>query len=344
MPVKYLDSTGYQKIKFKAANTYVNDTNVALALSEKDIENIIVNSVHATGLDIVVTDVLGNLIPREIAFIDKINNKLELYLKDPALSTLTGGTDLYVQCGGASVAVANSLAVWDDYKIVLHGQESLANLKDSSGNFTPSDSNITYSQPGKLKNTPSFNGNNSNSNFGVLPLTGLKKLSISFWMNQNVLDIVDIIFRKLKGAMLFDLETNTDGNLYWQIAGGTNYGYFDYSTVISAGNWAFFTGVLDLDAVGNSNKMKIYVNGSPIALSFSGTIESVLPDYSGADFRIGNTSSAFDGEIDEFRFNINILSENQIKTQFINQFAFDLNSTWDISGFSSFANSYYKYW
>lgn len=149
-----------------------------------------------------------------------------------------------------------------------------------------------------------FNGNNSNINVGdVVELNAVSAFTIAFWMNQDVIDVTDIIFQKrFNDLNRIRIRTANTGRFEMNINdGSTHAGYFDYSTVMDAGRWHHIVWVFDGTLTGDANRLKACVDGAPIALTFSNGIPAVTFDLAGSDAILGYTSSAFDGELDDFR-------------------------------------------
>jgi len=183
--------------------------------------------------------------------------------------------------------------------------------------------------PGTLVNAPTwgsfyknnlqaieFDGNNQHINCGdVTQLNSVSQFSICFWMNQDVIDQIDIIFSKV-------LDGNNDivigpqgGNFFFELGNGSNsYGNFDYSLVVSALNWHHIALVFDGSQTGNINRMLIYVDGKQVDLSFTGIIPTTTPDMFGNDATIGRATSSLDGKLHDFRiYNIPLTNDEILK-------------------------------
>ncbi len=148
-----------------------------------------------------------------------------------------------------------------------------------------------------------LNGNNSHFNLGDLTyLNAVSAFTIAFWMNQDVLDVTDYLFRKVVDANnQILLATEGSGQMQLLVRnGGAEYGWFDYSTVISAGSWHHVAVVFDGSQTGNANRLLCYVNGNPIALTFVGTIQPTTANLVGQVARIGYTAVSFDGKLFDF--------------------------------------------
>lgn len=155
-------------------------------------------------------------------------------------------------------------------------------------------------------NTPylDLDGNNDYVTLGdITELNSVSAFSFSFWFKQDVLDQADTIFNKIIDSTNgIRINTTTTGNLNFQInSGGAKYGYFDYSTVITAGKMHHIVVVYDGAGTGNAGRLKVYVDNTPVTLSFSGTIQSTTANFAGYNAFIGGASSSLDGTIKDFR-------------------------------------------
>lgn len=150
-----------------------------------------------------------------------------------------------------------------------------------------------------------FDGDDSEYNLGdIVELNAVEAFTMAFWMNQNVLDVTDVIFEKeLDSNNRITVFTSSSGDMYFDISlGGLSRGFFDYSTLISAGTWAHVVMVFDGSQVDNLARLVVYVDGDAVALSYNNSIPEVTYDLSGIDAMIGRNSSSFDGRLDTFMF------------------------------------------
>ena len=178
-------------------------------------------------------------------------------------------------------------------------------------------SNIVSHPEGMLGGRCSeYNGNNSNHNLGdIAELNAVTAFTIAFWMNQDVLDVVDVMAIKLIGTNYVQINTHGGGQLraYVTVAGATAYGAFDYSTVINANQWHYLAMVFDGTQTGNANRLVIYVDAVPMTLTFVGAeIPALSPDMSGGFLRIGNTGDSFDGKLDSMGIFSSVLTRLQV--------------------------------
>lgn len=133
-----------------------------------------------------------------------------------------------------------------------------------------------------------FNGSASITCSSVPALTSSTNFSISGWFKQTTLDVTSFMLgaRSSSTDAVF-LYTYNDGNMYVDVSNGSqSYGYFDYSTVISAGTWFHVAMVFDGGGSANADRLKLYINGSLITLTYYNTIPSSTT-ASTNDFKIG---------------------------------------------------------
>jgi len=156
----------------------------------------------------------------------------------------------------------------------------------------------------------------------ISELNSVTALTISGWFNQTTINLQKSMFGM--GASVNEstnVYTWNDGNMYLDIRSNTastnGYGYFDYSTVVTATEWFHFALVYDGAGTGNAGKCKCYIDGAAISLSFGGTIPTVLT-ATASDFFVGETGGlgthSWLGLIDEVAIFDQVLDSSRIST------------------------------
>jgi len=134
-----------------------------------------------------------------------------------------------------------------------------------------------------------FDGGSQSINCGnVSALISSSSFTISGWFTQTTLNQYRILFGTRNGSTdTVNIYTFTDGNMYVEVKNGSSsYGYFDYSTVISADTWFHLAMVFDGSGAANADKLKLYINNSEVTLTYSGTLPSSTSS-SALDFKLG---------------------------------------------------------
>ncbi|MEO9482732.1 MAG: LamG-like jellyroll fold domain-containing protein [Ekhidna sp.] len=158
-----------------------------------------------------------------------------------------------------------------------------------------------------------FDGLDDDVNLGdISQLNGVSQFTVEGWFLQDVLDVRGGMFAKIfDGSNMIRARTFEDGMLYTYVENGVDgHAAFDYSTVVSAGEWFHFAMVFDGTQPTDDQKLRVFVNGVQQTLTFSGP--GVIPattssSLSGVDFilsenvNIATASEYWDGQIDEFR-------------------------------------------
>lgn len=187
----------------------------------------------------------------------------------------------------------------------------------SPGGNNGTGSNVTTTT-GKKGDCLVFNGNNSNVNVGdVAELNSVAAFSIAFWMNQDVLDQNDTLFnKKVDSTHEILIAPWSDGYMYFECSNGSNASRsrFDYSGSIGATAWHHVIMVFDGSEAASADRIKVYVDGAGVSVSAMGTIDTTSADLSSQDAVIGAATSAFDGNLDEFRIYDIALSAAQAAT------------------------------
>jgi hypothetical protein len=190
------------------------------------------------------------------------------------------------------------------------GKNMTNNVADSSGqgnhgNLTGQAATTTVA--GRLGQALSFDGvNDVVSMPGTADLLdGASAVSFSLWVKPSALnDLRGMVSRYNGGGDGWGIESSyaaEGGNDDFLVfITGNDYGYTT-SNYLSVGMWRHAVVVFDGSLTGNSNRLKLYVDGSPATLTFTGTIPAALESLSYL-FQIGGyTGSFFNGNIDDVR-------------------------------------------
>jgi hypothetical protein len=145
----------------------------------------------------------------------------------------------------------------------------------------------------------------------ITQLNNASAFTISFWIKQDNSIILERFFYKINGttgAIDEDISiASYNGSFYFEVGNGANsYGYC--TSTISTGTWFHVAAVYDGTLAGNSNRMKLYIDGSSITLTYSGTIPATTFIFSGISEYVsypyensGMGSEYFGGYLDELR-------------------------------------------
>ena len=116
---------------------------------------------------------------------------------------------------------------------------------------------------------------------------------------------------------MISCETWSDGNMYFEVRNGAlTYGYFDYSTVVTAGTWFHCACVFNGSGATDADKLKVYINGAEVSLSYNGTLPTTTNATQG-NFRIGDNdgwNQEWLGSIDEVAIFSTNLSSSDISS------------------------------
>ena len=154
-----------------------------------------------------------------------------------------------------------------------------------------------------------FNGSGDHLDCGdVSVINGASALTISGWINPDMASGNDIIYSKNGVAddnriLLYIDVDNEDLYIKYENGGTNQYGkYTSFTTASYQNKWTHFAVVFNGSGSGNSGKLKLYINGADLALSFTGTIATTITDASGHPFYIAKSDADyFDGKMDEVR-------------------------------------------
>lgn len=192
-----------------------------------------------------------------------------------------------------------------------------------TGQIPTSITNITYTT-GKIKNCASFNGTNSDIVFPSLNLNGLTQLTVSCWIKPDTITKYAFICSQWQFAVntTFAFSKYSDGQITVHIADsnndnpGNNY-MFSTNANLQVGIWTHVAFVFNGDLTGNTNRLKIYQNGTQLSTVMGlGNVASRL--YGSSTFFIGDLNYTddtlhFDGDIEGLAIWSRALSDNEIK-------------------------------
>ncbi len=150
-------------------------------------------------------------------------------------------------------------------------------------------------------------------------LNGASQLTIAGWANMRTTTSRGSIFSRWTSAsnwLSLQFSTGNDVNLIVG-NGGTTYGTFDTGVGATPPRmqWNHYAMVFDGSQTGNANRLKAYVNGESVTLSFTGTIPATAPTMTNND-RIGydtHNDLTLDGAADDVRVYSRALSQDEIK-------------------------------
>ena len=153
----------------------------------------------------------------------------------------------------------------------------------------------------------------------ITSLNNVSAFTTSGWFKQNSIDVFAFLFGSyVTAGNWLGVYTFTDGNLYvhFKSSGVDAFGYFDYSTVVTATAWFNLAIVFDGSGASNSDRLKVYVNGSNQSLSFTGTIPtstvSAANDFEIA--RLNTYTQVWNGGQDEVSIFNTALTQTNINT------------------------------
>lgn len=164
---------------------------------------------------------------------------------------------------------------------------------------------------GKLGQALSFNGTSDYVNVGDMNnmIDGISYFTVSVWVNQTTLltESKKALGKYYNLGTHFDFGTNIGDadDILFRID-YDNYGHTS-SNIHSAKIWEHWTAVFDGTQTGNSNRLKVYVNGSQQTLNFEGTTipatiaSSSFPFVIGSNAILGDYGQSWNGSIDDVR-------------------------------------------
>ncbi len=153
-----------------------------------------------------------------------------------------------------------------------------------------------------------FDGTDDQIDLGnISSLSETDAFTIEGWFNQTTLDQTRGMFiMRTDASNQIRARTWSDGNMYVYLHNASTFNAaFDYSTVVTANGWFHFAMVFDGNGATNADRMKVYIDGVEVSLTYNGTVPTSAPDLSSANFLISDDTDGDSmywlGLIDEFR-------------------------------------------
>ena len=167
------------------------------------------------------------------------------------------------------------------------------------------------SVPGKINTSLDFDGTNDEIDTGDIDaMDGVSQLTISAWMRRTALND-HVTVQKGNGSDRTGINYWDNGRLYFNIGNaGSTWGFITQNDT----DWHHVALVFDGTQTGNSSRLKGYLDGIELTLSYSGTIPALTATQANS-FLIGHNQANNDrsqGQIDDVRIYNRILSASEI--------------------------------
>src|SRR5262249_22104716 len=137
----------------------------------------------------------------------------------------------------------------------------------------------------------SFNGSSDKINCGdVTGFNSATALTLVAWMQRTDFGSDLFIGKQPTNNDLYNIRCFTDGNIYTGaiVAGASGYG----QAANNSTNMQHLASVFDGSASGNSNRLKLYINGSLQTLTYTGTVPAALSNLAGVNCYLGWVEAA----------------------------------------------------
>jgi len=193
---------------------------------------------------------------------------------------------------------------------------------------SPATATSGWTNSGKFNKALVFDGGNDYVNISnnISSLDSASAFTFSLWFNRtgSVSPNGTAFFGKLtSGGYTNDilLAMDNSGTLFFQVNNGADgSGSVNVSSKYTFGTWAHLVAVFDGTQSGNSNRMKLFLDGDPLPLDFgSYSVPATSANMSGYPQNIGqypNAGWSFTGNIDDFKIYNFALTEDQVKADF----------------------------
>ena len=187
-----------------------------------------------------------------------------------------------------------------------------------------------------------FDGTNDNVNIGSQSsLSATTAFTVETWLKRTAGSYIYPVFFS-KSATDWTANSinfgawSSGAGIYARVAGASDaYGYNSTDNLLPADTWRHVAVVYDGSGSNNAARLKIYINGSPISLTFVGTIPATSATIS-ANATLGvvtGSSHYWKGGMDEVRVWSRALCQGEIQN----------NMNCELGGTQSFLQAYYKF-
>ncbi len=327
----------HYRVKATINHNYVNGdlTNypVYINLNSLSTTNFYSNLL-ANGTDIRVTKADGTTqVAREVVYANTATKNGELYFvaNGTLYSATNGDYYIYYNNPAATEPTANGTyakeKVWDsNYLGVWHfaTDPSVKTYDSTMNNYDCTQSggmNGNLLVAGKVNYALNFNGTQAqyiDCGFYTF-LNARTNLSLSAWMKRRIASANMSMGTSSSSSYAHGITTQASGTIYASPTGHSS----AYGTISSNDtNWHQMHWLFDGAQSGNSNRFKIYYDGTLQSPSYTGTVSATSYNSLNTNFRIGynywNSQYYTNGYWDEVRLSVATRSVNWVKTEYNN--------------------------
>ncbi len=258
--------------------------------------------------------------------------------------TLTLSHDEHLQIylyGWANTAVYDDVQVQEDLGMIAaypFSEGSGTTTMDVSGNGHDGTllNGVTWTSAGIEGHALQFDGVDDYVDLGPV-LDVASHLSLEAWVKDNGNSFGSIIEKYQDTLHRWHIFLDSQGFLYWDLCSGDYTWGTSPASVLQDGQWHHLAMIYDGTQPDNASRLRAYIDGQPITLSFSNTIPSSLGPIAG-NVHIGRHNyqgTHFSGLIDEVRIYNRSLSAQEVLEHAARNTAFGLVAAYPFAEGSS---------
>lgn len=137
----------------------------------------------------------------------------------------------------------------------------------------------------------------------ISALNNASAFTFEAWVKQANTSAFARLFHKYAGAAQDISIATYMSKLYFEVGNGANsYGFWsDYATTISNNTWYHLAAVYDGTQVNPNDRIKLYINGSLISLTYNGTIPATTYNFPPGWYQFLSWDQKLTGFMDEVR-------------------------------------------
>jgi hypothetical protein len=281
----------------------------------------------ASGFDIIFCDANGNLLDFQLEEYDGATGDYSAFVRIPSI---TNGTDVDIHMLYGKASIVTDQSTTTTWKTSYQGVYRLHDdFNDATSNANNATNFGSTDIADKIADGQDFEFSTSDhvQISDLAAIEGIPQVTISCWVTpESFVNYAGVVTKYTSFPTYYGINSTHATSEGYSTGltcgvGGSCYGY-TAAGALAIGTLVHLTMVFDGTLVGNANRLKFYVDGVNVPLTFFGTVPAVTAS-STAILEIGrannNNAQCWDGVIDHVSIETTAQSANWVATQYTNQ-------------------------